>query len=227
MRSMKRDEVRRIDRYAIETLGVPAAVLMENAGRHVADAACEMLGNSADASVAVVAGGGNNAGDGFVAARHLTIRGVRAVVFLTAPREKITGHAGVNLEIIVNLGLDVRDVGEGALPELSAQLTGFDLVVDAVGGTGISGALRGASASVVEQINAAGRPVLAVDIPTGLDCDTGEASGPAVKADRTVTFVARKAGFDCPVAGQYTGDVRVVDIGIPTEKVARLAGIAD
>ncbi|MFW6066296.1 MAG: NAD(P)H-hydrate epimerase, partial [Planctomycetota bacterium] len=131
---MTRDEVRRVDRYAIETLGVPGVVLMENAGRHVADAACEMLGEPAEASVAVVAGGGNNAGDGFVVARQLNLRGVKAVTFLVAEREKIKGDAATNLKIIENLGHDICDVVAEDLPELAEQLAGFDLLVDAVGG---------------------------------------------------------------------------------------------
>lgn len=225
MRSMKREEIRLIDRCAIETLGVPGVVLMENAGRNAAGAVCEMLGEPADKRVAVVAGAGNNAGDGFVVARHVAARGAEVVIFLIAPREKISGDAAVNLEIIVNLGHDLRDVDEADLGGLSGQLASFDVVVDAVGGTGIRGALRGAFASAVEQINAADRPVLAIDIPTGLDCDTGAAEGPVVKAARTVTFVARKTGFDVPAAEHYTGQVSIADIGIPAEKVAELAGI--
>jgi NAD(P)H-hydrate epimerase len=225
MRSMSRDEIRRIDRTAIETLGVAGLVLMENAGRHVAEAADEMLGGAAGKRLAVVAGAGNNAGDGFVVARHLGIHGAEVAAFLIAPREKIKGDAKANLDILLNLACDVRDVGEDDLPALAGWLADFDLVVDAVGGTGITGALRGALASAVEQINAAGVPVLAVDIPSGLDCDRGRAAGPTVRAKRTVTFVARKTGFDAEGAEQYTGDVRVVHIGIPAAHVAKLAGL--
>jgi NAD(P)H-hydrate epimerase len=96
-------------------------------------------------------------------------------------------------------------------------------VVDGVGGTGIEGALRGGLARAVEAINAADRPVLAVDIPTGLDCDTGEAPGPVVRAAVTVTFLARKTGFDNPAAAEFTGRVHVADIGIPPEIVRRIA----
>jgi len=103
----------------------------------------------------------------------------------------------------------------------------FDIIVDAVGGTGIRGSLSGDPAAAVEQINAAGRPVVAVDIPTGLDCDTGEAEGPAVRADLTVTFVAAKKGFDAPQAGGYTGRVIVADIGIPAELVRSIASESD
>ena len=242
--SLTRDQVRAIDRHAIEALGVSGVVLMENAGRGAADAieeflanqpgrACNLLhaeshgvcktshGESHPAlkgvSVAVVAGAGNNGGDGYVVARHLYIRGAKAAVFLVAEEARITGDALVNLKIIRNLGLDIRQVLAADIGRLSEQLGEFDLIVDAVGGTGIQGRLRGAQAAAVEQINAAGRPVVALDIPTGLDCDTGAAEGPVVRAALTVTFAARKKGFDAPGASIYTGRVVVADIGVPVE----------
>ena len=226
MQSLTREQTRAIDRCAIETVGVPGVVLMENAGRLCADAVTEFLGGTSPAGrkVAICAGGGNNGGDGFVMARHLAMRGCEVAVFLLAPPEKLTGDAETNYRIARNLGLDVRQVGEDALGKLSQTLADFDIVVDAVGGTGIQGALRGTPAQAVEQINAAGKPVVAVDIPTGLDCDTGTAEGPAVRAKLTVTMVARKKGFDAPGSVAYTGEVRVVDIGIPAEVVAKMAG---
>lgn len=223
MDALSRDTVRRLDRFAIETLGVPGVVLMENAGRGAAEAAEEMLGGAAGRRVAVVAGAGNNAGDGFVIARHLGIRGARVATFLVAPAEKITGDARVNLDVLRALAGEITPVTGDELNRLGETLAAFDLVVDAVGGTGIQGALRGAAATAVEQINAAGRPVLAVDIPTGLDCDTGAAAGPVVRATMTVTFLARKTGFDAPGAAEFTGEVRVLDIGVPAERIARMA----
>ena len=222
MRSASRDEVRAIDRCAIETLGVPGVVLMENAGRNATDAIESFLGGLIGRKLAVVVGAGNNGGDGTVIARHVGMRGGRAVTFLVTAPEKITGDAEINLEILRNLGGEIRQIA-GAVDGLAAELVDFDVVIDAVGGTGIRGALRGELALAVEQINAAGRPVVAVDIPTGLDCDTGQADGPVVQADLTVTFVARKLGFDAPGAAGYTGEVRVVDIGVPAAVVARIA----
>jgi len=232
MISLSRQEVREVDRWAIEVLGVPGVVLMENAGRGAADAIGEFLGGASGSSlagrrVAIVAGAGNNGGDGFVVARHLHIRGAAVAVFLVADPAKITGDAATNLKIIRNLGLDIRDVSRpspiaagkpdsaAALDWLAEALREFDLVVDAVGGTGIRGRLQGPQATAVEQINAARRPVVALDIPSGLDCDTGAADGPVVRAALTVTFHARKKGFDAPEAERYTGRVIVADIGIP------------
>jgi NAD(P)H-hydrate epimerase len=227
--SLSRDEVRALDRIAVERWGVCGLVLMENAGRQVADQAVRMLGDATDKpanycselmagkSVAIVAGAGNNGGDGYVAARHLAIRGVKTITFLVSPESKITGDAAENLKIIRKLGLRVRQLVAGSLAELAGELRKYDLVIDAIGGTGITGPLRGDLAAAVEQVNLAARPVLAVDIPTGLDCDTGQAPGPVVRATVTVTMVARKKGFDAPGAKENTGEVVVADIGVPPD----------
>lgn len=219
MDSLTRQQVRAIDRCAIEQWGVCGLVLMENAGRQAADLAAELLGPLSQGSVAIVAGGGNNGGDGFVIARHLDLRGIRVAVYLVAARSKLTADADANLQILARLAVPVRDVAEAELGSLARTLAGADLVVDALGGTGITGALRGSMAEAVRQINAADRPVLAVDIPTGLNCDTGRAGDPTVRATATVTFVARKRGFDAPESATYTGRVVVADIGIPIEAI--------
>lgn len=224
MDSMTRDEIRAVDRCAIDTLGIPGVILMENAGRACTQAVLERLGDRAGRKVAVVAGAGNNGGDGYVIARQLAVHGVEAVTFLVAGEEKIPGDAAVNLAALRALHLPVRALDDDATAALAGELAGFHLIVDAVGGTGIRGGLRGRLAVAVEQINAAGRAVVAVDIPTGLDCDTGEAPGPVVRAAMTVTFAARKKGFDAPGADAYTGEVRVAHIGIPADRVARIAG---
>lgn len=217
MRSLSRLEVRRVDRIAIDQLGVSGLVLMENAGRGAADAIAQKWGPSI--SVAIVAGAGNNGGDGFVVARHLAMRGAKVATFLVAPLEKISGDAQANLAILQKLHHDIHEIPAAEMDSLGQRLRKFDVIVDAIGGTGIQGAIRGQLAAAVEQVNAAGRPIVAIDIPTGLDCDTGLASGPAIRASMTVTFVASKLGFDAPGAAQYTGDVIVADIGIDPDEV--------
>lgn len=222
MASLTREQVRRVDKIAIETLGVSGLVLMENAGRGAADAAQKFLREImakpiAAARVAVVAGGGNNGGDGFVIARHLSLRGAHVETFLVPPSGKFTGDAAANLKILRNLGHIVHDYGSFNLAALRDPLRGFDLVIDAIGGTGIAGSLRDDMRIAVEEVNASARPVLAVDIPSGLDCDTGQPNGPVVRAQLTVTFVARKIGFDQPGAAEFTGEVIVADIGVPAE----------
>ena len=228
---LTRDEVRAIDRAAIDGLGIPGLILMENAGRNCADAIedflCKSLGEKANQNAAIVAGPGNNGGDGYVIARHLAMRGFRVVTFIICPAEKISGDAAVNLRAITALQHDIRFMASEQLTGLSASLAEFDVVIDAIGGTGIRGPLRGGAAVAVEQINTAARPVVAVDIPTGLDCDTGRADGAAIRAELTVTFVAAKRGFDLARAGDYTGTVVVADIGIPADLVRSISAESD
>ncbi len=155
----------------------------------------------------------------------MMIRGRPCAVFLVADPEKLSGDAAVNFRILQSLDADVHALSDDEMDGLADRLRECDVVVDAVGGTGISGALRGAMAAAAEGINAAGRAVVALDIPTGLDCDTGRAEGACVKASRTVTMACRKKCFDVAGAAEYTGEVIVVDIGIPAERVARRAGV--
>jgi NAD(P)H-hydrate epimerase len=222
MASLTREQVRRIDRYAIEQLGAPGIVLMENASRGAVDAIEDFWGAPAGKRIAVVAGAGNNGGDGFALARHLANRGATVTTFLLAPEEKITSDAKINLTVLRNLQHEIIEA-DTLLGHLADSLREFDLVVDAAGGTGIRGLLRDDLAAAVEQINAAGKPVVALDIPTGLDCDTGETFGPAVRADLTVTFIARKKGFDNPASEAFTGTVVAADIGIGPDLLLRNA----
>jgi hydroxyethylthiazole kinase-like uncharacterized protein yjeF len=215
MVSLTREQVRAIDKHAQAVLGVPTIVLMENAGRAAVDAIERHFGRSAGRRFAVVAGAGNNGGDGFVMARHLAMRGAVVTTFLLAGAAEAGGDAGTNLAILRNLQHDIRDAAGPALSSLGKQLGEYEYVIDAIGGTGITGPLRQGAAAAVEQVNASGLPVIAVDIPTGLDCDNGTTAGPCVRAAFTVTMAAMKQGFLAPSARQYTGEVVVVDIGIP------------
>jgi NAD(P)H-hydrate epimerase len=229
--ALTREQVRAFDERAIMAWRVPSLVLMENAGRNAAQAISTFLGGAAGKSIVIVCGTGNNGGDGFVIARHLAKRGGRVLVVVVGDSSKFTDDARTNVDILAALTaaantpdapakaqwqMSLRQLsGDGVAP-LAKLLAGADVVVDALGGTGITGPLRGDTAAAVEQINASGRQVVAIDIPTGLDCDTGAAPEPTIRAAMTVTMVARKAGFDKPGAAQYTGKVVVVDIGVPT-----------
>ena len=227
MDSLTRQEVRAVDRAAIDELGIPGLILMENAGRNCAEAIDEFLGDKRGARVAIVAGAGNNGGDGYVIARHLAMRGFGVVTFIICPRQKISGDAEINLRAISALKHDIRFPEAEQLGDLGRELANFDLVIDAIGGTGVQGALRGAALAAVEQINAADKPVAAVDIPTGLDCDTGQVDGPAIRADLTITFVAAKKGFDLGNARKYTGTVVIADIGVPSDLVSSISSESD
>ncbi|MGB2974861.1 MAG: NAD(P)H-hydrate epimerase [Phycisphaerae bacterium] len=219
-----RDEIRAFDRYAIEALGVPGIVLMENAGRQIAEAARAMLAGRAKSRVVILAGPGNNGGDGFVVARHLAMAGIRAEVALLAPREKIVGDADTNLRVLEAMGFQVRVLAgkvETMLGELRPMLAEADLVVDGMLGTGTRGEIREPYASVIGAVNDARRPVLAIDIPSGLDPDTGKPLGPTIRATKTVTLAAVKVGFRKPGAAEYTGEVVLADIGVPFTHPAR------
>ena len=222
-----RDEIRAFDRYAIEVLGLPGIVLMENAGRQIAEAARAMLAGRAKPRVVILAGPGNNGGDGFVVARHLAIAGIRPEVALLAPREKIVGDADTNLRVLEPLGFQVRVLAgkvEAMLGELRPLLAEADLLVDGLLGTGTRGEIREPYASAIGAVNDARRPVLAIDIPSGLDPDTGKPLGPTVRATKTVTMAAVKVGFRKPGAEQYTGEVMLADIGVPFTRFQGDAG---
>lgn len=218
---LTRDQVRRIDRLAIEEYGIPGIVLMENAARGVADAATQMLAGLAAPRVLILCGGGNNGGDGFAVARHLHLRGVPVAVVETADAAALPADARANREILGHIPA-VAIVDGSAAPPFEA----FTLLIDALLGTGATKPPRPPADGLIHRMNAAGRPILAIDLPSGLDCDTGRPLGDAcVRAARTVTFVAGKAGFANPESRQYTGEVIVADIGAPPEIVAAvLAG---
>jgi hydroxyethylthiazole kinase-like uncharacterized protein yjeF len=217
-RTMSREEVRAVDAWAIHEVGMPGVVLMENAGRSCAELLQEKLAGATSPRVCLFCGAGNNGGDGYVVARHLRNAGVAVRVVLCGQREKVQGDARVNLGILERLGqaVELLDPGAGDAAARVRTLGGdADWIVDALFGTGLRGTLTREYQILVEAINALGRPVLAVDIPSGLDCDTGEPLGTAVRAACTVTFVAVKKGFAIsPQACAYTGDLYIASIGV-------------
>lgn len=217
---MSRDEVRAVDAWAIGEVGAPGVVLMENAGRSCAELVLEKLSGVERPRVCIFCGTGNNGGDGYVIARHLLNSGFEVVVAICGDYEKIKGDARINLEILERLGQTIERVdpkGEGAGGQVRALAEGADMVVDGLFGTGLAGQLRGGYVELVEAINEVGCPILAVDIPSGLDCDTGEPLGATIRADYTVTFVAAKKGFAEPGAAAYTGEVYIASIGVELE----------
>jgi NAD(P)H-hydrate epimerase len=217
---LSRDEVRSIDRRAIEEYGVPGVVLMENAGRGAAEV---LVALGVRGPVVICCGKGNNGGDGFVIARHLDNRQVPVRVLLFARPEDLAGDAAVNYHIIRRSGLpiDVRTEVPVDVEALRRDLATADWVVDALFGTGLTGPVRAPFDRIIELINACPARVLAVDIPSGLDCDTGEPLGPTVRAHHTVTFVAPKKGFASAAARPWLGQVHVVDIGAPRVVLGR------
>jgi NAD(P)H-hydrate epimerase len=214
---MSRDEVRAVDRWAINELGIPGMVLMENAGRSCAELIKEKLTGIEHPKVCVFCGTGNNGGDGYVIARHLLNSGFEVSVVICGDRNKIKGDAKTNLDVLERLGRSVEQMNLSD-PDTAGRVKAFaggaDMLIDALFGTGLSGRLRDEYTRLVESVNALNCPILAVDIPSGLDCDTGQPLGAAVRADWTVTFVAVKKGFACPDAATYTGEIFVASIGV-------------
>lgn len=216
-RVMSREEVRRVDAWAIEEIGVPGVVLMENAGRSCAELAMQKLASVADPKVCIFCGVGNNGGDGYVIARHLLNAGLPARVVLCGDPAKVQGDARINLDILTRLGHPIAHVdpkSEDSVAQVQAFGRDAGLVVDALFGTGLHGELRPEYRVIIEAINALGLPILAVDIPSGLDCDTGRPLGTVIRAAYTVTFVAVKKGFLASDAVNYTGELHVASIGV-------------
>jgi NAD(P)H-hydrate epimerase len=216
---MTRDQVRAFDAWAINTLGIPGVVLMENAGRSCAELIKEKLSSITAPKVCIFCGTGNNGGDGYVIARHLINNGFKVVVVICGDRTKIKGDAKINLDILEKLSQPIKtlDLNNSDIAAQVKKLAGdADMLVDAIFGTGLSGLLSSEYKKLIENINALSRPVLAVDIPSGLDCDTGLPLGAAIKAAYTVTFVAMKKGFLVAAkdVNKYTGEIFVASIGV-------------
>jgi hydroxyethylthiazole kinase-like uncharacterized protein yjeF len=205
---LTREQSRQLDRRAIEDCGIPGMVLMENAGRGTVDV-LERLG--INGPVVILAGKGNNAGDGFVIARHLEIRGHAAKVLLLFPPAELTGDAATNFAILEKSGVPIVEMPDS----LEAQARGADWLVDALLGTGARGEPRPPLDAAIDWFNAQPARKLAVDVPSGLDCDTGEPARHTVRADHTCTFAALKIGFSATAAQPFLGQVHVCDIGIP------------
>lgn len=213
-------QIRELDILAIEHVGIPGIVLMENAARAAAEFIFEKLLNPVATRVLILCGPGNNGGDGFVIARHLRNAGVHLRVALAAPPERYRDDAGVNLRILQRIGCPIIAAHDpDDLPEVASAITDADVIVDALLGTAASGPPRGTIAGLVERANAASARRIAIDIPTGLDGDTGVVHSPCFRADATVTFVAAKTGFDAAAAREMLGHVVVADIGVPRELI--------
>ncbi|MHC4336771.1 MAG: NAD(P)H-hydrate epimerase [Planctomycetota bacterium] len=220
---MSRDEVRAFDSWAINTLGIPGVILMENAGRSCAELIKEKLKGVSKPKVCIFCGIGNNGGDGYVIARHLLNSDFRVTVVVVGDRSKVKGDAKINLDILEGLGQPIEqlNVNDGDIADkIKAFAANANMLVDGIFGTGLKGQLSDEYKQLIESINAQDCPILAVDIPSGLECDTGQPLGTAVKATYTVTFAAVKTGFTSKSASEYTGEIFVASIGVePIDKV--------
>lgn len=217
MKCLYAEEMRRADQAAI-ALGIPALVLMENAGRSVFEEIRKRWPRTSLEHIIVLAGKGNNGGDGFVVARHLWNAGYDVSVYLLGRTSDVTDHARMNLDVLINMGVPLAVIlDESDLATLKREIASRRayLCVDAIFGTGLTKEVRGVYRQVIECLNDSPMPVVAVDIPSGLDADTGFPLGSAVRATLTVTFAYPKVGCVLASGIPYVGELVVADISIP------------
>lgn len=208
-------QMREIDRKAIEENNLSGLALMENAGLRIFQSLKNIYTDLRSKKIIIFSGSGNNGGDGFVVARHLYNYGVKMKVFLLTPFNKIKGEAGKNLNIIDKMGVELIELEVEKLEEIKGTIQNSDLIIDAILGTGLHGRVTGLKAKIIDLINVAGKETVAIDIPSGLDADTGKIEGPCTKASHTITLALPKIGLLLFPGASYTGKVTVVDIGIP------------
>jgi NAD(P)H-hydrate epimerase len=219
--SVSVDQMREVDRLMTEEVGISLVQMMENAGRCLATHARGMLGGDARGRhVVVLAGRGGNGGGGLAAARRLFGWGAAVTVVLAQTRDEMRGVPQQQLAILEWIGIPVRVAADG----ITDLFTGVDLVIDALIGYSVRGAPTGAVAGLIRAANASGRPMLALDLPSGIDGDSGEASDPTIRATETLTLALPKRGLLAPAARPWVGQLHLADISVP-EKVYRRLGL--
>jgi len=216
MRVVKAAEMREIDRMAIQELGIAGVVLMENAARGASRFFLDHFRPGPDSRILILCGRGNNGGDGYVMARYLLQAGLKVKVVVLSSRDKIQGDALINLKIIQQLGIEIFEITDKeAWDQLKPRLMDCDYIIDGILGTGLNAPVRGFYGQVISDINRSGHPVTAIDIPSGLNADTGQIMGEAVQANLTVTFGFLKPGQLLFPGAEQVGRLVRVDIGIP------------
>jgi hydroxyethylthiazole kinase-like uncharacterized protein yjeF len=214
------EEMQELDRKAIETYRIPGIVLMENAGRGAAEVISNFFSEIQKKKVAIIAGKGNNGGDGFVIARYLLNQGIYARVYLLTDPKSLRGDAETNFSIFHRIKGEVVSVPSSKdYIKMKRDLEKFDILVDGIFGTGLDAEVRGYYREVIDHLNTLQRPIVAIDIPSGLDANTGKPLGTAIRASLTITFGLPKIGHLIPPGLDYVGKVKVIDIGIPKRLV--------
>lgn len=209
-------EMREMDRRTIESFGLPGRVLMENAGRGATQFLLEQFEGLENKKIGIVAGRGNNGGDGFVIARYLAQKGFHVTVFLLSQSSKVKGDAAANLELLSPLGIPVIEMADqNSFEAHKTAMRHHDIWVDAILGTGLQSDIKGFFNKIIDFINHSKKPVFAVDIPSGLNSDTGQPCGTCIRAHATATFAFAKTGHILFPGAGYTGTLEIIDIGIP------------
>jgi hydroxyethylthiazole kinase-like uncharacterized protein yjeF len=220
MKVANAEEMQELDRKAVETYRVPGMILMENAGRGAAEVISNTFPDIHKKKIAIIAGKGNNGGDGFVIARYLLNQGVSVKVFLLTDPKGLRGDAETNFIIFQRIKGEVLSVPSSKdYARVKKDLEKFDILVDGIFGTGLDAEVRGYYREVIDHLNTLQRPIVAIDIPSGLDADTGKPLGTAIRASLTITFGLPKVGHLIPPGIDYVGEVKVIDIGIPKRLV--------
>jgi NAD(P)H-hydrate epimerase len=217
-------EMQKMDKETIETFGLPGIVLMENAGRSSVDSFMSHCSDIHDKRIGIIAGSGNNGGDGFVMARYFISAGMDVIVFLMANNEKLSGDALFNYERLMKMNAKVIEMpDETSLDSRYRILNTRNVWIDALLGTGLRSEVRGRYKKIINFLNDSEHFVFSVDIPSGLHADNGNICGVAVKADATITFGHQKIGLAMPTGEKHCGTLSIADIGIPpqiTESIA-------
>jgi hydroxyethylthiazole kinase-like uncharacterized protein yjeF len=209
-------EMQKIDRLTIESFGLPGIILMENAGRGATHFFLEQFNGAERKKIGVIAGRGNNGGDGFVIARYLAQKGINVTVYLLSERHRVSGDAAANLELLFPLKVPVIEMPDA--DAFSAHKTAMRheaVWIDAILGTGLRSDVKGLFKDIIEFVNQSNKPVFAVDIPSGLNSDTGRPCGVSIRADATATFAFAKTGHFLFPGADYTGKLKIIDIGVP------------
>jgi NAD(P)H-hydrate epimerase len=207
MKQVSVKEMQELDRRAIEVKLIPSIALMENAGRAVSEIALDRLKRVKDKKIAVFCGLGNNGGDGFVAARHLYNKGIGLSVYLIGKKANLKNDPEINARRLEDLGVEIREISGPVNID-------SDLVIDAIFGIGLKGEVKDPAKSIISALNKSSIPIISVDVPSGLDADTGEILGVCVKADTTIAIQFPKQGFYKGQGPERAGKILVVDIGI-------------
>ena len=220
MKVLTADQMKTLDRRTIHEIGIPGIFLMENAGRGATEAILRRFPNLLRKRVAVIAGKGNNGGDAFVIARHLINRGVKVNIFLLAEKKAIKGDAKTNLDILTKAGIQVKGLATlGEFEAIRDDLLSHDLIIEGILGTGLNSEVKGYYRQVISALNATGKPIVAIDIPSGLDATTGKPLGVCIKAAFTPTFGLPKIGQLIHPGVEFVGELEVIDIRIPRDLI--------
>jgi NAD(P)H-hydrate epimerase len=214
MRTISREEAKLVDERVAKELGLSTLILMENAGRSVAEEIIKLKKKR----VAIFCGKGNNAGDGFVCARHLLSKGLNPDVLLLTEISEIKNEARINLDILLKLKPKIFKINAENFIFYKNKIKNYDLVVDALFGIGLKGEILGLFKEVIEAINSLAKYVVSIDIPSGLDADRGKILGTCIKADKTITFLAVKKGMLINEGPKYCGKIIVKDLGFPFKR---------